>query len=180
MATRLIESNRKKVKYGTRKALLESGVKRYFTGLPCKYGHIAERQTTNGKCVVCMQAYADSNRDKRRAAVRKCEAKDIPAKNARIRQWRLDNPDKNCLKSNRRRVSKLKRTPAWLTPDDHWMMEQAYELAALRTKMFGFVWHVDHILPLQGRLVSGLHVPLNLQVIPGTENLRKNNQHEVQ
>ena len=75
-----------------------------------------------------------------------------------------------------RRVSKMHRTPAWLTSDDHWLIEQAYEIAAVRTKMFGFSWHVDHVIPLQGRLVSGLHVPTNLQVIPAVENIRKANR----
>jgi len=69
--------------------------------------------------------------------------------------------------------------PAWLTEDDHWMMKQAYELAELRTKMFGFAWHVDHIIPLQGENVSGLHTPFNLQVIPWSDNVRKSNTFEV-
>jgi hypothetical protein len=59
------------------------------------------------------------------------------------------------------------------------MMEQAYELAALRTRMFGFAWHVDHIIPLQGKIVSGLHTPYNLRVIPGVENVRKGAQYVV-
>jgi hypothetical protein len=59
------------------------------------------------------------------------------------------------------------------------VIAQAYELAALRTKMFGFQWEVDHAIPLQGKKVSGLHVPTNLQVIPATMNRQKNNRYEV-
>jgi hypothetical protein len=84
---------------------------------------------------------------------------------------------KNLALHAKRRTAKLQRTPAWLTVDDYWMLEQAYELAALRTKMFGFSWHVDHIIPLQGKLVSGLHVPTNVRVIPGVENVKKANRY---
>jgi hypothetical protein len=79
----------------------------------------------------------------------------------------------------KRLTGKLQRTPIWNTEEDMWMIEQAYELAALRTKMFGFVWHVDHIIPLQGKLVSGLHVPTNLQVVPALHNLAKGNRFAV-
>jgi len=78
-----------------------------------------------------------------------------------------------------RQARKAQRTPGWLTEDDYWMIKEAYLLAALRTKMFGFQWHVDHIIPLCGRNVSGLHVPSNLQVIPGAENMRKGYSYKV-
>jgi hypothetical protein len=77
----------------------------------------------------------------------------------------------------KRRAAKMHRTPAWLSEDDHWITEQAYELAVLRTKLFGFSWHVDHVIPLQGKLVSGLHVPINLQVIPWRDNVSKANKY---
>jgi len=73
-------------------------------------------------------------------------------------------------------AAKMKRTPSWLSEDDLWIIKEAYHLSSLRTKLFGFQWHVDHIVPLQGKTVSGLHVPWNLQVIPAFENISKNNR----
>ena len=93
------------------------------------------------------------------------------------KQWKQENPGKVRADTVKRRTAKINRTPAWLSFDDHWIIEQAYELAALRTKLFGFAWHVDHIIPLQGKYVSGLHVPVNLQVIPGIDNVRKANTY---
>jgi hypothetical protein len=94
-------------------------------------------------------------------------------------RYKAANPGKVRADTVKRRAAKIHRTPAWLTVDDLWLIEQAYELAALRTKLFGFSWHVDHILPLQGKQVSGLHVPANLQVIPWVDNVRKANRFEV-
>lgn len=74
-----------------------------------------------------------------------------------------------------RKANQLKRTPKWLTEDEKWLIQEAYHLASLRTKATGFQWHVDHVVPMQGALVSGLHCPENLRVIPGVENLTKNN-----
>lgn len=91
-------------------------------------------------------------------------------------KWNKLNPGKSTAAKTKNRLERFLRIPAWLTEDDHWMIEQAYELAALRTKLFGVQWHVDHIIPLKGKLVSGLHVPQNLQVIPAAVNLRKSNR----
>ena len=93
--------------------------------------------------------------------------------------YKKANPHKNALKEAKRRSAKLQRTPNWITEDDRWMIAQAYELASLRTKLFGFQWEVDHIIPLQGKLASGLHVPTNLQVVPFTINRQKHNRYEV-
>jgi hypothetical protein len=98
------------------------------------------------------------------------------ARSERDAKWRRLNPHKNSAKSSKRRASLLKRTPKWLTSDDFWLIEEIYELAALRTKITGIDWHVDHVIPLQGRTVCGLHVPTNLQVIPAKDNLKKHNR----
>jgi len=112
---------------------------------------------------------------------------------ANTKKWRLANKDKQkeyAKKSrinnsarvnaanNKRRADKLDRTPKWITKDDLWLIKEAHELAVLRTKLFGFEWHVDHIIPLKGKTVSGLHVPNNLQVIEGRLNIMKNNKFE--
>lgn len=116
------------------------------------------------------------NRDAITARARAKFAKTAGAEAARGRVYRQANKGKINKHTMARKAAYLQRTPAWLTEDDHWMIEQAYELAALRTKMFGVAWHVDHVLPLRGKMVSGLHTPYNMQVILGVENLRKGNR----
>lgn len=97
----------------------------------------------------------------------------------RYKQYYESNYPKVLAKRNKQHADKLNRTPAWLNQDDFWVIEEAYDLAALRTQLFGFPWHVDHEIPLRGKLASGLHVPGNLRVIPGVENLRKGSRMEV-
>lgn len=88
-------------------------------------------------------------------------------------EYTKKNPQKICAMASKRRASIQNRTPSWLTTDDFWLIEEVYFLAQMRTKLFGFKWHVDHILPLHGKKVSGLHVPNNLQVIPAKINQQK-------
>jgi hypothetical protein len=133
-------------------------------------------------------AWGAANSEKVKAAKQKYAEENKEAVVARIKAWRDSNPEKMAAarkawadknkhkilaKTRKRQAAKLQRTPAWLSKDDIWMMQEAYELAAKRSKLFGFQWDVDHIFPLQGKVVSGLHVPLNLQVIPAIENYRK-------
>lgn len=73
-------------------------------------------------------------------------------------------------------LAKIKRTPNWLTEDDKFLIHEIYHLATMRSKMTGISWEVDHIAPIQGKTVSGLHVPNNLQVIPAVVNNKKRNQ----
>jgi hypothetical protein len=74
-----------------------------------------------------------------------------------------------------RRARMLQRTPSWLTKGDLFEMECIYKYCdSLRS--IGLKYEVDHILPLAGKMVSGFHVPANLQVIPAYENRKKANK----
>jgi 5-methylcytosine-specific restriction endonuclease McrA len=83
------------------------------------------------------------------------------------------------LASNRYRKALLKqRVPSWLTDSDKKAIVEIYKEARRLTETTGIRHHVDHIVPLQGKTVSGFHVPWNLQILTAEENLRKNNKHE--
>jgi hypothetical protein len=86
------------------------------------------------------------------------------------------NKTKIKVKSSTRRARKLNAVPLWA---DQFVIKEIYELAQLRTRMTGVAWHVDHIVPLQSKLVCGLHVEHNLRVILGAENLKKSNKHDL-
>ena len=78
----------------------------------------------------------------------------------------------------RKKVVK-QRTPIWLSPFDRLKIKCYYSVAAMLARNNKEPWHVDHIVPLQGKLVSGLHVPNNLQFLRGVDNVRKKNKFEV-
>jgi hypothetical protein len=128
---------------------------------------------------VAQQEYAAKHPEKIEATRKATMSKHRVARNAEKAAWAKRNSGRVLAWTRQRQLAKVQRTPAWLTADDYWLIEQAYELAQLRTSLFGFPWHVDHIIPLRGKTASGLHVPLNLQVIPGTENSKKSNRMEV-
>jgi 5-methylcytosine-specific restriction endonuclease McrA len=188
----------------TREEAKKTGSKYYFTGLPCKHGHIAARKT-KGACIECLKVewtkgnetradyFREYNQsDAGKQAKQKYYAQNKDAVVARANEWVANNRDKHNKKCNawakrnkasvnartaRRYASKTQATPSFVThnPDLLWMIQEAYDLAQLRTKMFDTPWEVDHIIPLRGKKASGLHTPWNLRVIPMSENRRKSN-----
>lgn len=120
--------------------------------------------------------YAEKNKEACKLRVAQWMEKNKEKMKEARKAWRLNNRHRDIANTRFRQLRKKQRTPKWLTDDDKWLMEQAYDLAVLRTKLFGFQWDVDHIVPLNGKLVSGFHVPWNLQVIPGVHNSSKGNR----
>lgn len=96
---------------------------------------------------------------------------------ARAARFWEANPGKRRAKVARHRATRLQRTPAWA---DLKKIEKVYEEARVMALMMDEPWHVDHVIPLRGKLVSGLHVHNNLQILPGIENAKKSNRFQVE
>lgn len=100
-----------------------------------------------------------------------------PEKHAlNFKRWAKSNKAHLAAKANKRRTSKLRATPAWLSMIDIARMGEFYEIAAAKTVQTGVCHEVDHIVPLKGKTVRGLHVPWNLQVLTESENASKRNK----
>lgn len=74
------------------------------------------------------------------------------------------------------RASKLQATPSWLSEKDQKQIKRIYTTCSNVSERTGKPHHVDHIVPLQGENVCGLHVPWNLAIIPASMNLSKSNK----
>lgn len=180
----------------SRSEALAQGLLRYFTNTPCKQGRVAERQVTNYTCCVCSDNafkkwYVENSTDHLKhvnnwrqknptkvSAIRTKWAKNNPAKaQESCKNWKRSNLDKVSESATRRRAAKDLRMPSWLNAADRLEFDTVYAYcAALRSA--GLNYHVDHIVPLRGKSVSGLHVPWNLQVIPAVENMSKGNKFQ--
>jgi hypothetical protein len=219
----------------SRKEAKQLGEKRYFTGLLCKNGHIDYRETKSGGCASCAKisrAKSIENRTEEKAKeIRKIKnekAKEYRKKNLELsreygrlqyrknkekkkaqvkryylsvrytekhmskhrerqrnfviknpsyaKTWAIENKDKVNAKAAKHRANKLEATPPWLTKAHLQEIETFYDAAQLIGMFSDLPWDVDHIVPLRGKTVRGLHVPWNLQLLPASENRSKGNR----
>ena len=111
-----------------------------------------------------------------RAASKRYNAKNREKETARKKLWRESNRGKvRATQANR--VASLKRAaPTWLGNGELRMIRAIYEMAERLTRCTGIPHQVDHIVPILGKNVCGLHVPWNLAVIPADVNRRKGNR----
>lgn len=129
-------------------------------------------------CKSCHSAYArqhyQSNKDRHRALHREWKAAnpgyDLEGQRVRAAKRRAEHADKVNANTAARKSYVKRATPSWA---NKFFISEAYHIAKVREKMLGGKWHVDHIIPLRGKTVCGLHVENNLQVIPAPINLRK-------
>jgi len=94
----------------------------------------------------------------------------------RSRKWRINNLDKGAQKEAKRRSTKLKATVKWSNKE---AIEAIYLASKELTVATGIKHQVDHIIPLKGRLVCGLHTEDNLQILTASDNLLKSNSFIV-
>jgi hypothetical protein len=150
----------------TRKEARERGLKRFFTGLPCKHGHASERQAHNWACIECHRAsdhkrlrnprtretVLESSRKKNAKRRERVEVREAEA--TYHRDW-LQTPRGNALSRAQcaaRRALKKGFTPRWACPKFAEQERQA--LAGLRKGQPRHI-HLDHIYPLAGATYSG-------------------------
>ena len=184
----------------SRKEALAIGATHYFTGEPCKHGHIAPRKT-KGACVECLKVewakgnatraeyfkqynqseagqrskknYYERNKD---AVIARAQARSSDTVRLYKSKYKKKNPELYRALVNFRRRRFKDATPKWLTKEDKKAIRQLYIDAMTVTRVTGTPYVVDHIIPLNGESVSGLHVPWNLRVMTREENLKKSNK----
>lgn len=183
----------------TRAEAKSTGAKYYFTGEPCKHGHIAPRKT-KGSCVECLKLEWEKGNQIRAEYFREYNQREDVKD--RKHDWYLDNHEKvkqtaatrppeqlrayrNAWKeankvqvradTKARRRKHREATPDWLSRKQKSEVRQLYQAAITLTQTTGDQYVVDHIYPLRSEVVCGLHVPWNLRVMTQEENLKKSN-----
>ena len=107
---------------------------------------------------------------------RKYEMENKEARLLKSRMYAKNNPHKVALRSLKRRQKQKNATPVWC---DLEQTKKIYKLRDRLNKMAGYIkYHVDHVIPLNATIASGLHVPNNLKIELASVNMSKRNTFE--
>lgn len=134
------------------------------------------RKLNPDKARAMSHRWVQSNRDKDNAKHKRFYWRNPEARREKTRLWAKLNPEKAALMTAKRKSATHKAAPKWLSAEDHELMQFLYKEAAGLSKDTGVKFHVDHIVPLRGKTVCGLHAPWNLQIIAAGKNLSKHNK----
>lgn len=121
----------------------------------------------HGKMARCKPCYIDQ--------YKAYYAKNKEARQEYQRGWNKRNPDYLRAQKAARRTQFNRSV---LTDEDKRVIRGIYRLSKLYSWIGGEPWHVDHIVPLKGKNVCGLHIPANLQPVPAAYNMKKKNTFE--
>jgi hypothetical protein len=124
------------------------------------------------KVLASQRARAPMNREKNRAARKAWEQRNPAAAEEAFKNYRERNRVQIRARLAVSKQGREKRRVAWANQD---AILEIYRHAEYMTRTTGRLHVVDHIIPLQGRTVSGLHVETNLRVVEHSENARKHN-----
>lgn len=120
--------------------------------------------------------YRELNPEKYKESNKKCYAKHAEKRKKAVNIYRKNNSAKINALVNKRRCLEIRATPKWITKDQLNEMEEFYILAKELEWLGNEKLEVDHIIPLNGKNVKGLHVPWNLQILPRSKNREKSNK----
>jgi hypothetical protein len=121
----------------------------------------------------CQRNYYYKNNEKEKYKQSIYREKHAEQERERAKAWRKEHPGECTEQSITKHCRKINRTPAWA---DIEKIREIYKERTKLTKETGIIHHVDHIIPLKGKTVSGLHVHYNLRIITASENIRKHNK----
>lgn len=164
--------------YKTNSTAALASVKKYQENNPEKIRATAKKYRENNpkKVKVRKNQWRVSNPEMVKASAKKWRKNNPEKRRADNEKWRKNNPEKRAANCASRRAAKLMRTPAWA---DLEAILEVYKQARALQVLTGIPFHVDHIVPLQGKTVSGLHVEYNLEPTPAIYNLIKHNTFDA-
>lgn len=120
--------------------------------------------------------WAEKNKERKKEINLRSSRKNSAKRYEYLKFWRDLNKDRVRCHNSKYRAAKQKATPLWLTERQFKEISDVYTLARECEVLTGDKYHVDHIIPLNGENICGLHVPWNLQVLPYDMNIRKSNK----